>query len=166
LLALLRLFFFSRAALIAENLFLRRQLALFKERKVKPRRITTVARFAMIALARCFDWRDALVIVKPETFIKWHRAFCERLVGTIRRECLDYLIPCNERHLRRVLSEFVVHYNRGRPHSSLGPGIPEPPQDSVPASGHRHKLPDGYRIRSKSVVGGLHHEYSLGKEAA
>jgi hypothetical protein len=51
-------------------------------------------------------------------------AFCERLIGTIRRECLDYLIPINERHLRKIVNEFVCHYNRGRPHSSLGPGIP------------------------------------------
>jgi putative transposase len=93
-------------------------------------------------------------------------AFCERLVGTIRRECLDYLIPINERHLIRILKEFVVHYNRARPHSSLGPGIPEPILASVPASGHRHKLPSGYRVRSEPVLGGLHHEYRLEKEAA
>ena len=86
--------------------------------------------------------------------------------GTIRRDCLDFMIPINQRHLRRVLSEFTIHYNRGRPHSALGPGIPEPPQASVPASGHRHRLPVGYRIRSTSVLGGLHHEYSLEKEAA
>jgi putative transposase len=93
-------------------------------------------------------------------------AFCERLVGTLRRDCLDYLIPFNQRHLRRILSEFTVHYNLGRPHSSLGPGIPEPPQDSVSASGHRHQLPAGYRIKSSPVVGGLHHECSLEREAA
>jgi hypothetical protein len=46
-------------------------------------------------------------------------AYCERLIGTIRRECLDYLIPTNERHLRLILKEFVRHYNRGRPHSAL-----------------------------------------------
>jgi len=40
-------------------------------------------------------------------------AFCERLVGTFRRECLDYLIPLNERHLRRILKEWVAHYNYG-----------------------------------------------------
>ena len=51
-------------------------------------------------------------------------AFCERLVGTIRRECLDFLIPIREKHLRRLLQKWVTHYNRGRPHSSLGPGIP------------------------------------------
>jgi putative transposase len=53
-------------------------------------------------------------------------AFCERVIGTIRRECLDWLIPLHERHLRGILREWVPHYNRGRPHTSLGPGIPEP----------------------------------------
>ena len=57
-------------------------------------------------------------------------------------------------------------YNRGPPHSSLGPGIPEPNQDSVPASDDRHKLPAGYRVVKTSVLGGLHHEYRLVKEAA
>ena len=93
-------------------------------------------------------------------------AFCERLVGTIRRECLDYLIPINDRHLQTILKEFVRYYNRRRPHSSLGPGIPESSQTSVPASGHRHRLPTGYRITSKPVLGGLHHDYRLKKEAA
>ena len=49
-------------------------------------------------------------------------AFCERLVGTIRRDCLDFLIPLNERHLRRILKEWVAYYNRGRPRlSQLSP---------------------------------------------
>jgi hypothetical protein len=52
--------------------------------------------------------------------------FCERLVGSIRRECLDFLIPLNERHLRGILKEWAAHYNKDRPHASLGPGIPEP----------------------------------------
>lgn len=346
MLPFIRLFLCTRTALIAENLFLRKQLAFFKERNVRPRRITKSARLAMIVLARFFDWRESLVVVKPDTFFKWHRtafrmwwrwksrkrgrpplpknireliremdrenptwgeeriadelklklgikisprtvrryldldhprrdsgqkwrtfvgnhakaivscdffnsvtvtfrllyvrameigsrrilhvnvtehptaewttqqfreflafdhpyrflihdrdsifssdvdtalkgfgvrvlktpvrtpaanAFCERLVGSIRRECLDFLIPINERHLRRILTGFTSHYNRGRPHSALGPGIPEPPQDSVPDSGHRHKLPTGYCVKSTPVLGGLHHEYSLGKEAA
>jgi transposase InsO family protein len=53
-------------------------------------------------------------------------AFCERLIGSIRRECLDFLIPLNDRHLRGILKEWVAHYNKGRPHSGLGPGKPEP----------------------------------------
>jgi len=93
-------------------------------------------------------------------------AFCERLIGTIRRECLDFLIPFDERHLKAILNEYVVYYNRGRPHSSLGPRIPEPPQAQVPAGPHRHKIADGYRVMSKPVLGGLHHEYRLEKEAA
>jgi len=93
-------------------------------------------------------------------------AFCERLIGTIRRGCLDYLIPLNERHLRRTVKEFVRYYNRGRPHSALGPGIPEPSQAKVPASVHRHVLATGYRVRSTPVLGGLPHEYLLEKEAA
>jgi putative transposase len=345
---LLRLLFLSRAALQAENLFLRKQLALFQERKVKPRRTTASVRLLLITLGRWFDWRDALVIVKPETFLKWHRsgfrmfwrwksrrrgrpplpknlreligamdranptwgeerivnelllklgirvsprsvrkylgqdrprgstgtqrwstfvrnhaeaivacdffvsvtasfrvlyvfvamevgsrrilhcnvtehptaewtiqqfreflafdhpyrfvihdrdsifstavdsalrsfgigalktpvrapkanAFCERLIGTFRRECLDFLIPIHEQHLRRITAEFVRHYNRGRPHSALGPGIPEPPQAKVPASAHRHRLSAGHRVATRSVLGGLHHEYCLEKEAA
>jgi transposase InsO family protein len=334
--------------LLAENLFLRRQLALFRERKIRPRRITASGRLTLLALSRFFDWRDALVIVRPATFIRWHRtafqlfwrwksrkrgrpslpsnmrslirqmdrenptwgeeriagelglklgilisprtvrkyleagpsrgetsgqrwstfvhnharaivacdffvavtasfhllyvfvamevgsrrilhtnvtdhpsaewtiqqfreflafdhpyrflihdrdcifspdvdqssrgfgmhvmktpvrapkanAFCERLIGTIRRECLDYLIPLNERHLKAIVQEFAVHYNRGRPHSALGPGIPEPSQTMVPASVHRHRLPAGYSVKLTSVLGGLHHEYRLEKEVA
>jgi transposase InsO family protein len=93
-------------------------------------------------------------------------AYCERLVGTIRRECLDYLIPLGQRHLKTILKEYVNHYNRGRPHSALGPGIPEPPQAKTPASPHRHYLPIGYRVASRPILGGLHHEYRLEKEAA
>ena len=54
-------------------------------------------------------------------------AYCERVLGSIRRECLDFLILLIELHLRRTLKLWVDHYNKGRPHSSLGPGIPEPP---------------------------------------
>jgi putative transposase len=93
-------------------------------------------------------------------------SFCERLIGTIRRECLDYLIPLNERHLKIILSEFVVHFNKGRPHSALDPGIPEALQSEFPASGHRHKLPTDYRVKSTPVLDGLHHKYRLEKEAA
>jgi hypothetical protein len=56
-----------------------------------------------------------------------------------------------------------MHYNRGRPHSSLGPGLPEPMSDQVPPNEHRHRLPLGYRIAKRSVLGGLHHEYGLVK---
>jgi putative transposase len=76
------------------------------------------------------------------------------------------MIPLSEAYLKRILGEFISHYNRGQPHSSLGPGTPEPPQDKVPASVHRHMLPTGRRVRSTQVLGGLHHEFRLEKEAA
>ncbi len=92
-------------------------------------------------------------------------AFCERLIGTMRRECLDYMVPLNDRHLRRIVREWVSHYNRGRPHSSLGPGIPD--QRSVPpARMHRHCFDDEERVTSTAVLGGLDHEYALERSAA
>src|SRR5512138_3355832 len=62
-----------RAALAAENIFLRRQLALFQERKVKPRRANDATRWLMATVSRLFDCRTALVVVKPDTLIRWHR---------------------------------------------------------------------------------------------
>ena len=64
----------SRTALAAENLFLRKQLALFQEREKKAAATTAADRFVLSKLARFFDWRNALVIVKPATLIGWHRA--------------------------------------------------------------------------------------------
>src|SRR6516162_6741707 len=63
----------SRSALAAENLFLRKQLVLFQEWKVKPHRANDSTRLIMVILGRLFAWRDALVNVKPDTFIRWHR---------------------------------------------------------------------------------------------
>src|SRR5215813_14392248 len=63
----------SRSTLAAENLFLRKQLALFQERKVKPRRADDATRWLMATLGRMFQWRNALVSVKPDTLIRWQR---------------------------------------------------------------------------------------------
>jgi hypothetical protein len=65
--------FRSRTALRAEILFLRKQLAFYEERQVEPRRLNDSARFSLALWSRLFDWKDALVIVKPETLIGWHR---------------------------------------------------------------------------------------------
>jgi putative transposase len=345
----IRLSLRPHCALAAENLFLRKQLALFLERKVKARRASDASRLTLVLLSRLFAWRQALTIVQPDTFIRWHRkgfrlfwrwkskprgrprvpaelqklivemakqnptwgeeriaaelllklgirisprtvrrylpdgtgcrrgpssqrwvtfvrnhaqgmlacdffvsvtasfrvlyvfvimevgtrriahfnvtthptadwtlqqfretitgekpyrflihdrdniysseldsamksmglsilktpfrapqanAFCERLIGSIRRACLDFLIPLNEGHLRQILKEWVAHYNRGRPHSSLGPGIPEPsagiPAPQIPG----HRIRCGHRVVGGPVLGGLHHEYRLEKVAA
>ena len=63
-----------RRSLEAENLFLRRELALYRERGVKPRRVDAATRVSLALLSRLFDWRDALVVVRPETLVHWHRA--------------------------------------------------------------------------------------------
>lgn len=63
----------SRAVLAAENLFLRKPLALYRERQARPRRASDPIRLALVLLARCFAWREALTIVQPATFLRWHR---------------------------------------------------------------------------------------------
>jgi putative transposase len=63
----------SHSALAAENLFLRKQLAMFQERKVKPRRADDATRWTMAALSRMFAWGNSLVNVKPDTLIRWLR---------------------------------------------------------------------------------------------
>jgi putative transposase len=347
----LRLCLRPNAALAAENLFLRKQLALYQERNVPPRRATQAARLVLVWLARWFDWRQALTVVQPGTFLRWHRqgfrlfwrwrsrpgrpripaewqalirqmarenptwgqerianelllklglrvsprtvrkympqrldrgpgtratsqrwatfvrnhaqamvacdfcvavtatfrllyvfviiehasrrllhvnvtaqptaewtlqqlreavpsdhgyrfllhdrdsifsrdldrrignlglrvlqtpprapqanAICERLLGTLRRECLDFLIPLTENHLRRLLHEWGRHYNVGRPHMSLGPGIPQPPASlPVPLHEHRHRMSQHLQVVTHPVLGGLHHDYRLEEKAA
>jgi transposase InsO family protein len=347
----LRLCLRSPAALAAENLFLRKQLAMYQERKVTPKRATNATRFALVWLSRWFDWREVLRVVQPETFLRWHRqrfrlfwrwksqpgrpqipeklqalirqmarenptwgqeritnelllklglrvsprtvrrympkrrdqgpsprapsqrwatfvrnhaqaivacdfcvaitatfhflyvfvviehasrrllhvnvtahptaewtlqqlreaipadhryrflihdrdsifsqaldqslrhlglhvlktpvrtpvanAICECVLGTLRRECLDFVIPQSENHLRRLLIKWVQHYNHGRPHMSLGPGIPQPPASlQVPVQGCRHRLPEHVQVVACPILGGLHHDYRLDMKAA
>jgi transposase InsO family protein len=90
-------------------------------------------------------------------------AICERLIGTMRRECLDWRIPMSESHLRAILKSWVSHYNRSRPHMALGPGVPDPPpKPVVPQIAHtRHRIGEGLVVLVKSVLRGLHHDYSL-----
>jgi transposase InsO family protein len=81
-------------------------------------------------------------------------AHIERLIGTLRRECLDRMLIWNERHLRRTLSEFIVWYNGGRVHQGLN-GIPDPdPALAEPK-------PSCGRLVAIPVLNGLHHDYRL-----
>ena len=83
-------------------------------------------------------------------------AYAERWVGTVRRECLDHLLIVGRRHLSRVLSEFVEHYNTHRPHRALGLAAPQP-QPKLLDTGPAHPS----RIVRGDVLGGLIHEYDL-----
>jgi transposase InsO family protein len=80
-------------------------------------------------------------------------AICERLLGSIRRECLDHLLVVSEAHLRRVLNEYVEYFNRSRPHQGIGQRIPIQDELAAPAS-----CSDG-RVIALPVLGGLHHDY-------
>ncbi|HEY5870872.1 MAG TPA: integrase core domain-containing protein [Candidatus Tectomicrobia bacterium] len=94
-------------------------------------------------------------------------ALCERLIGTLRRECFDFLIPLSAHHVRRILREWVPHYNTSRPHMSLGPGIPQPPVSlPVALQEHRHQLPKHLPVVSQPILGGVHHAYALAEKVA
>ena len=78
----------------------------------------------------------------------WQNGYVERVIGSIRRECLDHLIVRNEAHLRRVLKSYASYYNATRTHLGLGKDSP----DRRPIE--RHGL-----IVAREILGGLHHQY-------
>ena len=83
-------------------------------------------------------------------------AICERIIGTLRRELLDRLLIVNEHHLRRVLIEYMRHYNTPRPHRTLGqlaPAQAHTPPPEINLAEHR--------TRRKQVLGRLTHEYQI-----
>ena len=78
----------------------------------------------------------------------WQNAFAERLIGSIRRECLDHVVVLNRRHLRRLLKSYFAYYHRSRTHLALGKDAPD----------RRAVMPNG-KIIAIPEVGGLHHRY-------
>jgi putative transposase len=80
-------------------------------------------------------------------------AICERLLGSVRHECLDHVIIFGERHLRRLATEYVDFYNYARPHQGLNQRIPAPVQVL------EHRVRAGQRVEALPVLGGLHHDY-------
>ena len=81
----------------------------------------------------------------------WQNPYVERVIGSIRRECLDHVIILDERHLRRVLREYVDYYHSCRTHLSLGKDAPEPRAVHPPSMG---------KVTAVPKIGGLHHYYS------
>src|SRR5438874_13318518 len=75
-------------------------------------------------------------------------AVAERIIGTLRRECLDHFIVVDELHLLSILADFVAYYNQERPHRTLGLQTPEP-----------RLRPTTGPVRSHPVLSGLHHAY-------
>src|SRR5216110_2852738 len=96
--------------------------------------------------ARTFGIREAVITLRSP----WQNAYAERVIGSIRRECLDHLVVIGERHLMGILSKYVDYYNRSRTHLSLAEDAPEPRSVQPPSQG---------RVMEVPRVGGLHHEY-------
>jgi transposase InsO family protein len=89
------------------------------------------------------------VLIAPRS--PWQNPYAERLIGTIRRECLDHVIVLDERHLRRVLCEYLEnYYHPSRTHLSLGKDSPIPRPVQPPQMGEVVSFP---------ILGGLHHRY-------
>ncbi len=88
------------------------------------------------------------VMIAPSS--PWQSPYVERLVGSIRRECLGHVIVINERHLKRLLSSYFKYYHRARTHLSLDKQPPDP--RSV-------QPPDDGKVIAFPHLGGLHHEY-------
>ncbi|RPH47008.1 MAG: transposase, partial [Lysobacterales bacterium] len=103
--------------------------------------------------------RLGLKVLKSPPRSPMANAICERVLGTLRQECLDLMIPLTEPHLRHIVREWVRHYNAGRPHMSLGPGIPQPLASlPVPVQRCRHRLPEHLEVVAYPILGGLHHD--------
>jgi transposase InsO family protein len=88
------------------------------------------------------------VLTAPQS--PWQNPFAERLIGSIRRECLNHVLVLGERHLRRVLTSYFAYYHRARTHLSLDKDAPDGRPIELPATGRIVQLPE---------VGGLHHRY-------
>jgi putative transposase len=90
----------------------------------------------------------AEVLTAPQS--PWQNPFAERLIGSIRRECLDHVVVLGERHLRRILTAYFAYYHRTRTHLSLEKDAPNGRRIEPPSLGPVLAIPE---------VGGLHHRY-------
>ncbi len=88
------------------------------------------------------------VVTAPRS--PWQNAYVERVIGSIRRECLEHIIVINESHLRRVLSSYIDYYHRSRTHLGLDKDCPDARSIQPPNHGKVIAIPQ---------VGGLHHRY-------
>ena len=131
-------------AVALENLALRQQLAVFK-RTVKRPQLRHRDRLFWMLLANVWrDWRTALR--SPSS--PWQNPYAERLIGSIRHDCLNHVEVFGEQHLRRVLTGYVAYYHGSRTHLSLGKDVPTPRRVQGVTEGD---------VTAFREVGGLHH---------
>jgi putative transposase len=184
LLAFVASLFRSRASLCLEHLALRHQLAIYKQTVDRPRLRFNVTEHPTAAwttqqVIDAFLWNEAPryllrgrdriysasfrqrvrhmeieeLVIAPRS--PWQNPYVERLIGSIRRECLDHAIVLHERHLRWLLISYFSYYHAWRTHRALDMDCPIPRPAQRPEVGS---------IRGVPEVGGLHHHY--GRRAA
>jgi hypothetical protein len=118
--------------------------------RTAPRRISSATMTEAFGVAfkprvRAIGIRD-----RPNSFHSpWQNGYVERLIGSVRRECLDHLIVFNAEHLRRILAKYVIYYNEVRTHVSLGKDAPFP-----------RPIERFGEIGAHPILGGLHHRYA------
>src|SRR5262245_26357619 len=105
--------------------------------------------FARVAAA------SGIEVIRTPVRAPQANAVCERFLGSVRRECVDHTLILGERHLGRVLTEYVGYFNRARPHQGIRQRTPLPPASIIRAPGP-HVNED---VIAVPVLGGLHHEY-------
>jgi putative transposase len=99
------------------------------------------------ARVRHMGIEEVIIAYRPP----WQSPYVERLIGSIRRECLDHMIAFSEAHLRRILTSYLAYYHDSRTHLSLDRNAPVPRQAEPPERGEVIAIPQ---------VGGLHHRYT------
>ena len=175
----LLLAFRTRHSLVLENLALRHQIVVLAHdrRRVVHLNVTDspTAKWTAQQIVEAFPWdtapryllrdRDGIYghefvgkvrsmgirEVKTAPRSPWQNPYAERLIGTLRRDCLDHVIILSENHLRRVLRAYLTYYHGCRTHLSLEKDSPEP---------RPVELPDQGKIIEIPMVGGLHHRYT------
>jgi len=78
---------------------------------------------------------------------------CERFMGSLRRECMDHILIHDDKHLRRVVTEYKAYFNQERPHQGIDQRIPDQYDQT-------RSKPTKRQVTSKAILGGLHHSYS------
>jgi putative transposase len=97
---------------------------------------------------RVLGMRIEEVLTAPHS--PWQNPFAERLIGSIRRECLNHVLVLGERHLRRILTRYFAYYHKARTHLALDKDAPDVRSVELPETGRIVQIPE---------VGGLHHRY-------
>ena len=132
--------------LLIENLALRQQLAIMKQKNKRPK-IRLRDRIFWVFLSRFWkDWKSVLIVVKPETVINWHRkGFKLFWAYKSRKKARD------EAHLKRILTEYLAYYHEDRTHLGLG--------KETPAGRSVSEKPENGKVVAFPRLGGLHHRY-------